>query len=257
MFYLFSKILYFIIQPINWILLCLLIAFFSKKEKRKKRSLTIGLILFLFFTNHFIFNQVMRLWEVDTITTNQIEGDYDIGILLGGYTNIHIEPYVDRHNFSERANRFNNTLELYHKGKIKKILLTGGSTAIIEKVMVNEAISVHQFLLTIGIPEEDIIIESAARNTYENALFTKKILSEKYPNAKCLLITSAWHMRRARACYKKQNIQFTPFSVDYIGERTRWMPESLFIPDRMGFYRWEILIKEWFGCLAYKLKGYI
>ena len=256
MFYVLSKLLYFLIQPINWVMAAMMYSFFSKNPKRKKRSLAFALVIALFFSNHFIFNQFMNLWEVDPVRITSLEKSYDIGILLGGYSNFYKHDNNDRHNFNERANRFNNALELYYAGKIKKIFLTGGSGNLLG-AQHSEAILVKEYLLRIGIPLKDIIIESQSRNTRENALFTQKILQEKYPNASCLLITSAWHMRRANACFKKLDMHYDCFPVDYVGEKTRWAPESMLIPDRLGFYRWEILIKELVGYFVYGLRGYV
>lgn len=234
----------------------LLFAIFTKNQKRRKKSIITAVVMMFFFTNHFIYNQVALLWEVETITESDIQNPYDIGILLGGYSNPNVRPGQNRHNFSERGNRFMNALELYHAGKFKKILLTGGSGRILAKES-SEAVQMQSFLIKIGIPAEDIIVEGNSRNTYENAIFTKAILDEKYPNAKCLLITSAWHMPRSIGCFRKAGVEFTPYSVDFISEKTRYLLDDTLIPDRLGFYRWEILIKEWVGYVAYWVKGYI
>lgn len=256
MFFILSKALYFLIKPINWVAVLLLYALLGKKTKWKKRCLIWAILLFFFFSNHFLFNQIVRTWEVDSIQATASMPHYDIGILLGGYSNLNLTPSYDRHNFSDRANRLTQTLELYYNGKIKKILLSGGSGRLIGHEQ-SEALEVAAFLMGIGIPEEDIIIEANSRNTYENALYSSKLIQRQYNGASCLLITSAWHMRRAQACFQKVGLVITPYSVDYIGELRRFAPESLFLPDRKGFYHWEILIKEWVGYFFYKLKGYI
>ena len=257
MFFFLSKALYFIIQPVNWMVLPLVYAYFGKNKKWKKRCLTITVAASLLFTNHFIMNQCMRLWEVDTILMSDIKEPYDIGILLGGYSNFFIEPSSDRHNYNERGARFFQTYELYKKGKFKKFLLTGGSGFMLIGSEKSEAILARELLLRLGVPDEDIIIEPHSKNTYENAIFTKKILEEKYPNSKNLLITGAWHMRRSMKCFDKAGVKYTPFSVDFIGEKTRFVPASLIIPNSETIWRWEILIKEIVGTFAYKLKGYI
>ncbi len=255
MFFIFSKVLFFIIQPVNWMVLPLIYAFFGKNKKWKKRCFTVSLTACLFFTNHFIFNQCVRLWEVDTILTPEIEEPYDIGILLGGYSNFFIQPDSDRHNFNERGARFYQTYELYKKGKFKKFLLTGGS-GFMFGTSKSEAVLARELLLRLGVPDEDIIVEPDSKNTYENAVFTKEILEEKYPNARCLLITAAWHMRRSQACFDKADVKYTPFSVDHIGEQPRLVPASLIIPNSETIWRWEVLIKEMVGSVAYKLRGY-
>ena len=255
MFFILSKALFFLIQPLNWVVGLMLYALFAKKTNRKRKAMIGAIILTLFFTNRFLYNQVIRFWEVETITADQIQEPYDIGILLGGYSNSHILPRHDRMNFSGRANRFLNAYELYRTGKIKKLLLTGGSGDLLQE-QPSEADLMKKFLLRLGVPEEDIIIEADSRNTYENAIFSKKKL-EAYPGARCLLLTSAWHMRRSAGCFRKAGMEFVPFSVDFITEKNRWAPENTLIPDRSGFELWEFLIKEWVGCVAYWAKGYL
>ncbi|HHH49570.1 MAG TPA: YdcF family protein [Saprospiraceae bacterium] len=254
MFFFLSKLLFFIIQPLNWVIGLLLYSLFSKKKKRKKRALRVAIVLAVFFSNHFLFNQVVKLWEPDPILISSIQKTYDIGIVLGGFSNLYIEPF-DRQNFNETANRLTHALELYRKGVFKKILITGGSPDVLG-IKTSEGERVLSFLVLMGIPKTDIIIEGKSRNTRENAVFTKALLSQQYPNAKCLLITSAFHMPRARACFKKLGLNFDTFPVAHIGEYNRFYPDSLLIPDRLGFYRWELLIKEWVGYLVYKIRAY-
>ena len=256
MFFILSKVLYFLIKPINWVAFLLLYSVLARKPKRKKRSLTLAVTLFFLLTNHFLFNQIARQWEVDSIRNTTSMPVYDIGILLGGYSNLNVTPNYDRHNFSDRANRLTQTLELYYNGKINKILLTGGSGRLIGHET-SEAVKVAEYLARIGIPESDVIVEGASKNTYQNALYSTQIISSQYPDAKCLLITSAWHMRRAKGCFRKAGLTTTPFCVDQIGEFRRFAPESLFWPDRQGFYRWEVLVKEWVGYFFYWAKGYV
>lgn len=256
MFFILSKVLYFIIQPLNWVLGLMLYSLFAKNKNRKKKALLAAIILGFFFTNRFIYNQFIKLWELKTITADQIAEPYDIGILLGGYSNGQIRPRHDRQNFSHRAARFLNTYELYKMGKVKKLLLTGGSGDLLQE-QTSEAMDMKSFLARLGVPPDDVIVEPDSRNTYENAIFTKKLLDEKYPGARCLLITSAFHMRRSVGCFEKAGVDFTPYSVDFITEKDRWAPENTLIPDRNGFYFWEVLVKECVGYLAYWAKGYL
>ena len=255
MFFVLSKVLFFLIQPLNWVVGLFLYSVFGKNQKWKKRCRNTSLILLIFFTNHFLFNLVMRGWETDLYPVTELPQTYDIGIVLGGYSNFFLEDQ-GVYNFSPHANRLTQSVQLYRRGIIKKILLTGGSGGVLKK-QPSEAQMLLPYLLESGIPREDIILEPKSRNTHENALFTKQLLSEQYPNASCLLITSAFHMRRSKGCFRKEGVAFTPFSVDPIGERLRFVPGSLLIPNRDGFYRWELLIKEWVGYVVYWMRGYI
>jgi len=77
-----------------------------------------------------------------------------------------------------------------------------------------------------GVAPEDIIIESASRNTHENALYVKDLVSSNAKKGKVILITSAFHMRRAEGCFRKVGIDVTGFSTDFY---------SALPKDRFGF----------------------
>lgn len=256
MFFIVSKILQFLIVPFHWVVGLMIYALFVKNRARKRKASILALGLLLFFTNSFLFNKMAQWWEVKTITADEIVRPYKVGILLGGYSSSTILPSHDRMNFSGAGNRFFNTYELYRTGKIEKILLTGGSGDVLQK-RAREAPRVADFLMRIGVPEEDIIVEGESRNTYENAVFSKRILEEQNINGNYLLITSAWHMYRAKACFDKAGLSYTPYSVDFASVKDSYRPNKLFFPNPMVIGKWGYFIKEWVGLVAYKMKGYI
>ena len=255
MFFVLSKLLSFLIKPSVWIIVLMLYALFGKQRVRKRKALVAATILFLFFSNHFIYNLIINAYEPDVVPMSSIEQPYDIGILLGGYSYFFSVQANDRQAFNTSANRLTETLELYKAGKIKKILLSGGSGRVFTQE-VSEALRVEDFLQRIGVPITDLIIEAESRNTYENALFSKRIIEARYPEARCLLLTSAWHMPRAAACFRAVDLPVTPFPVDFQSEQIRWHPESWLLPDSRGLHHWEKLIKEWVGFAVYRLRGY-
>jgi len=255
MFFILSKVLAFTIKPVVWLLALMVYALLIKNPRRSRRAVIVALSLLLLMSNRWISNLVFRAWEPETITADQITEPYDIGIVLGGYSNFYIEPGHDRHNLSERGNRLTNALELYFSGKIKKILLSGGSGRLLQDGP-SEAELVFALLERWGVPESDIILEPDSKNTWENAEFTNNIIQTRHPGASCLLITSAWHLPRAQACFQKAGLNATPFAVDYISEANRWDFDLLLMPDKLGLYKWELLIKEWIGLLAYQMQGY-
>ena len=147
-------------------------------------------------------------------------------------------------------------IKLYKIGKAKKIMIVSGSGSIL-KPDEKEALFIEKYLLEIGIPSEDLIIESESKNTRENAINTTEILNESHPKGKFLLVTSATHMPRAKRCYQKAGLTVTPFSVDQQSGPRKYDPEHLFIPNVESFKSWSHLIKEWTGFITYKLLGYI
>ena len=131
--------------------------------------------------------------------------------------------------YSTSVDRLLQAMELYHSGKIKKILLTGGS-GFVNFQDWKESGLIAKVLLKSGVKQEDIILENNSRNTYENAEMSAVILKQHYPNARCILITSAFHMRRSLACFAKAGITMDPFSVD-----VRYVPRKIIGTGAYGF----------------------
>ena len=259
MFFILSKLLLFLLNPLVWILFFILLAKFLKKIKWKKRSLTISILLFLFFSNGYISKHAIYFWEAKTISVKDIEQPYDIGILLSGYAK-NMNYLLEEDHFFQLgggANRLTQTIELYKLGKIKKILISGGMAYILEKG-VPESENTKRFLIRLGIPEADILIETKSRNTYENALYSKAFLATNgiEKNQRLLLITSAFHIFRAEKCFKKVGLKVTPFSVDYYTDSLAFHPEY-FIPSTSAIDNWQLLIKEWVGIVVYRMRGYL
>lgn len=253
MFFILSKILAFIITPIVWVIGLLLFSLFSKNEKRKRRTFIGSIVLLIFLSNCFIFDECMRAWEIKAVSTEQLDSTYDIGVVLGGM--IRYDEELDRLQFDRGSDRLLQAVELYKKGIIKKILFTGGSGSILIPEA-KEAFYAQRFLLTLGIPQEDIIIETESRNTKENAVFTKKILDEKYPDSKILLITSAFHMRRSMGCFSKVGLKPTPYSTDRFSGPRKLGFDHLLIPNMGALLGWDTLIHEMTGYMVYKIAGY-
>ena len=60
----------------------------------------------------------------------------------------------------------------------------------------------RQFVLTMGVPEEDVIVESESRDTKDQALFVEKIVGKEA----LVLVTEASHMPRSMALFHKQGL---------------------------------------------------
>ncbi|MFZ8477648.1 YdcF family protein, partial [Staphylococcus aureus] len=85
---------------------------------------------------------------------------------------------------------------LYHEGKIEKILVTGGNGNLFLNEPDESSFLEKEFIRN-GVKKEDIILEKKSRNTYENAIFSKKILDSLKLKPPYILITSASHMPRS------------------------------------------------------------
>ena len=252
MFYILSKILYFFILPVPIIVICLLIGFLSRKKKRQRFFRLTALILLVFFSNQFFSKWIISLWEYPVTPLTSIE-NYDVGIVLGGVTRLDLEPY-DRTYFNRGADRLTHALHLYNTGKIGKILVTGGAP---KNSSQTEASSMRNFLLMAGVPEQDILVDDRSRNTHENAVNSKEVLEAQKFNEPCLLITSAYHMRRASGCFRKEGINIIPFSCDFLSGKNDANWEDIFVPNVDALLKWTLLNREMAGFVMYRIVGYI
>lgn len=253
MFFILSKILFYAVMPITWIIIFLLIAVFSKKDTRKRRALIISTILLLFFTNPFLCNEAWLLWEQPPTPMKNLP-KYDAAIILTGFTNQEKSPH-DRVYTSRGADRVLLPLRLYKEGYVKKIVISGGSGSLTRKYS-TEAIEVKKILMLAGIPEQDILYEDQSRNTHENAQFVKKLLAGHPDLKKSLLVTSAFHIRRASGCFTKEGIPHDVFSTDFYTHDRSFTPDNLLVPQETSLYQWQKLLHEITGFIVYRLMGY-
>lgn len=228
-------------------------ALFAKKEKRRKRALVTTAALLLLFTNPFMSNEAWLLWErkpkpIATLPT------YDAAIILTGLTGMDKSPH-DRVYTNKGTDRVLHTLQLYKLGKVQHIIISGGNGSLKEKIT-TEAESLRQLLVQAGVPDSVILMEDKSRNTYENARFTKQLLSQHPDLKKLLLVTSAFHMRRAEACFKKAGVVADTYPADFYTHDRAWDLDKLLLPQEVVLFHWQKLLHEMAGFVVYKVVGY-
>lgn len=254
MFFVLSKVLNFLTNPLIFVFAFLIASVWVKKAHWKKRFFWIAFSLLLFFTNDFIANEAMNAWEVKATPYASIDTVYEWGIVLTGVTANDREP-ADRVYFHHGADRVTHTIQLYKKGIIRKILVTGGSGRLISTDR-PEADEVFDVLVMAGVPPGHIVLENKSRNTHESAVHVKAMGIDKNQE-KCLLITSAFHMRRSYGCFKKAGLNPDVFSTDFYTHPRYFTPDVLLIPKADSINLWQKLFKEWTGIAAYWLAGYV
>jgi uncharacterized SAM-binding protein YcdF (DUF218 family) len=210
--------------------------------------------MLFFFSNEFILNQAIRIWEIPATPIDNV-AQYDIGIVLTGISSQPQAPR-DRVYLDKGSDRVLHTLQLYRLGKIKKILISGGSGRLFGDT-ISEASELAKIFLLCGIPSSDILIEDKSVNTRENAILSMKFMEENNIHGKPLLITSAFHMRRASLCFKKAGLNTDTFSTDFYSHKTSFTPAELLFPSEKALSRWTILFHEILGVISYKIVGYI
>jgi uncharacterized SAM-binding protein YcdF (DUF218 family) len=254
MFFTLSKIAGYMLNPLGWIIVIMLVGVLTGNPKRKKKWYILGLFLLLIFTNPFLGDEAIRVWESPIISKSDTIKKYTAGVLLCGDIASYDKP-SSKIIFKSGADRLLQTIQLYHNGVLKKIIISGGSGHLLYRDR-TEAAFIKKYLVTIGIKPGDIIFESRSKNTYENARFTKELLVENNIVDEVLLITSALHMKRASATFMKQGILVNEYPTSKIvGERLKNF-DHLLIPSITTLNNWNLLLHEWFGYASYKISGY-
>ncbi len=255
MFFFLSKILAFIIAPYTWVFFGLLFLLKKVWYTPFKKYLIVFTVFTYVISNSFLVDECVRSWEYVDDDIYLKNTKYDIAIVLGGMGRI--DERQDRFDFGYSGDRLFQTLEMYYKGRVGKILITGGSGSI-SKPHQREAMYVKKYLTNIAIPDSNVLIENDSKNTYENAVFTKRILDSMQFKGSILLVTSSFHMRRSLAIFEKAGYKnMTPFVTNKITGVRKFEFDYCFIPNIDALLSLNIIVHEIVGYVTYKFKGYI
>lgn len=110
--------------------------------------------------------------------------------------------------------RLPKAVELYQAGRAGKILFSGGVTWQGNKLP--EALALKNKAMTLGVPEEDILIEKNSAHTFENVLASLLVLNRAfhlYKIKRLLVVTNAYHMRRLHLTLKTYMPDWIKFTL--------------------------------------------
>ncbi|QKG52745.1 YdcF family protein [Hymenobacter sp. BRD67] len=254
MFFLLSKLLDFLLLPTVWLAAALLGALVARSGGRaQRRWLVAAAVVLAVGTSNALVNEALLAWEKPAVGLAAV-APADAAVLLTGIATGNKSPH-DRVYLSRGADRFTNALWLYRAGRVRYIIISGGSGAVL-KTVGTEAAGLRTLLRLAGVPDSVLLLEERSRNTRENALFTKELLA-RHPAIKSLvLITSAFHERRALGCFAKAGLYPQAFPADFRTTDRSWTPDYWLLPDADALTRWSLLLHELAGWLVYKAAGY-
>jgi uncharacterized SAM-binding protein YcdF (DUF218 family) len=180
------------------------------------------------------------------------QGAPDGIIVLGGSVDVDLSAAHHTPVVGHAADRMLAAAELARRYPNARVAFTGGSANLIS-TGAREADYSAPILENLGIARERLILERDSRNTYENAVFTKRLVAPK-PGERWLLVTSAFHMPRSIGIFRKAGFDVEAYPVDWrMGGR-----EDLFAFTNMGgegLSRTDVAVREWIGLVAYRLLG--
>ena len=253
-----SRLIWVFLQPSNFLFFSLFISGFFYIKQRGLFSKTIliisSLCLCLIALTPFPYIAAIPLENKYRAFHNKLLAKKYAGIItLAGSKNLSKSIYHNQVNFSKHGERLTETVKLARLLPHLKIIFSGG----LHKKGKYEADIAFQFFTQMGLDKNRLILEKKSYNTCSNAFFTqKKIQALKMDSKKpWLLVTSAFHMPRAAACFKKLGVNIHPYPVDYysmLGEEKMRLPNI-----GRSLADFDHIAHEWAGLMFYYLQGKI
>ena len=118
MFFILSKILLFLLDPLIWIFILLLWTILLKDPLRKKKILLSTVFVFYFFSNAFITDEFVRAYEERNQTYSELTEKYDVAIVLGGFSSY--DAAQQQVQFHSSTDRLMAGIKLYRTGRAKE-----------------------------------------------------------------------------------------------------------------------------------------
>lgn len=256
MFFYISKVFWFFAQPSNLIILLFtigIVLYFCHKRQTAIRLITFSIVTIALAGLSPMSNLMMLSLE-EQYAKPAIENlDAPDGIIvLGGMLDTLISERRNETTLNNGAERLTEAAKMALRFPKSRILVTGGVGALIYRGR-DEATMAKKFLIDLGIDKDRIQIETQSKNTWQNAVFSKKLIKPK-AGENWLLITSAFHMPRSMGVFRAAGFPVTPWPVDY---RTRGMEDAWRFSARpsKAWRNIDVAVKEWVGYIAYSLSG--
>ena len=249
MFFLKKLVTIFILPPGIFILALIssgVLLLFVKRRKTGIFNLALGLLLWIFCSIPFS-NYLIGGLESEFDVSPDVTGDCII--LLGGGIIDGVPDFSGLGTPSDRMLARIVTAVRVQKKLDIPIIVSGGR---IYQNTNSEAQIARRFMIDLGVAKGQIITEENARDTYENAKYTKEICLKK-DYRKPILITSAFHMRRALLSFKKVGLDVIPYPAGFKSKNAQDAGWTVYLPRSGSLAATSDALHEYLGILFYRL----
>jgi uncharacterized SAM-binding protein YcdF (DUF218 family) len=177
----------------------------------------------------------------------------DVIVVLGGAVASKLPPRLTT-ELADASDRVLHAARLYRAGKAPVVLVSGGRLEW-SAASVPESQEIAALLVEWGVPKAAIVEERDSATTRQNAVGTARILAERRLR-KVLLVTSALHMPRALAAFRRAGVDAIPTPTDFTAVEAGFTPFSL-LPDAGALQGTTAAVHEEIGLAYYGLRGWI
>ncbi len=254
MFFYLSKILWFLANPGNILLITLVVGvvLLGGRRARAGRVALVLCALTAVFMATVPVGKAMIMTLENRFPINQKLPDRVDGIItLGGVVNEIVTKSRGQISVGGGISRLLEFATLAKRYPNAKLVFTGGSGKLLSQD-IKEADVLEPLLAILGMDPNRVIYENKSRNTYENATLTKSLINPG-PDETWVLVTSAFHMPRSMGVFRKAGWQIIPYPVDYAYAADATLTPFFDLPG--GLVRLAAGLHEWLGLVFYRLTG--
>ncbi len=247
--FLLKKIVSLLLTPLPLgVALIALGLFFLYKNQIARAKFTLAFSIFWFF--------IFSYAPVSNLLLHQIESAYPalqkapaniryIYVLGSSHRTDETLPITSQVSV-EGVVRLDEGIRLYRQLQGRAKLILSGYSGRYDHTP--HALMQEKLALSLGVKKEDIILRPKPRDTEEEAIAAKKLL-EKTP---FVLVTSAYHMKRAMRWFRAQGLDPVPAPTFYHASVKHLHYSDLFTP--IAFMKSHVLFHEFLGTVWQKLK---
>ena len=224
---------------------------------RKKTKYVYSSIIFLIvFSNGVFSNALWRLLEYPwkRLDYSLVDSSDGIVVLSGG--GIKLPPINKKIIEWNDPDRFFAGIDLYKANKSNRLIFTGGINPLISGITPEGDIYIKE-ALSMGIPKKDLFTTYPVSNTLQEAKAIKKLLNDEISASqkKIILVTSAFHMKRAKRVFEREGISVLPYPVDFRSDKI-FSPSLrnplMWIPNSSSLESSTTAIREIIGRIIYR-----
>ena len=178
----------------------------------------------------------------------------DAVVMLGG-GHRHSKHDTFEMDLTAAADRAVTAMELIRLRKAP-VLVLGGNHYKVNDQKFLEAELLQRWFVAWQLTNAPVLNLGINANTHDEALHTKALCAERGWQ-RVILVTSAFHMRRAEAVFRTAGVPVVAVACDYqtsCGER---IAEVNLIPRYEGFQQLGLYLHEIYGWYYYRLRGWI
>ncbi|MBP6986578.1 MAG: YdcF family protein [Alphaproteobacteria bacterium] len=172
-------------------------------------------------------------------------------ILLGGSFTLKISEQRSQPSYNMAAGRVIDFVVLANKHQHLPLVFSGGGA--VANGQNNESSYMKALLPYLGVELSRVTFEDQSNNTHQNATFTYDLIKPKSDEA-WVLVTSAFHMPRSMALFRKAGWNVIAYPVDFhVSPHVSWLDFSLSIASNLSM--WSTAMREWGGMFSNYLSG--